>query len=175
MLSSTTFRTRARLIGSGLVMLVAAALVLLLAAGLTPPFVATGLNRIMIVVTTFLPYLIAVLALAVTALAVREYLRLHRRELALKGVENDVELAWLQGEMVATLRLRAAQAYSQDREEEHAVLIDQLELANNRYQAILEGILRARPDLAHTEREAISAYLDQAEAELQRMEQASAS
>lgn len=80
-----------------------------------------------------------------------------RRYLEQRHRETDLDLAKLQGDLVALLR----QEYERSRgSPDEGTRRDELEKAEDVYEEILRGIILGRPELMGAAREALSGYLE---------------
>ena len=110
-----------------------------------------------------------------TAWVAYQFLVVHDHEHQLRSRQSEIDLVRLQGDLVASLRERHEHAVGQASPEDLERLRSDLGDSADRYQAMLRGILKARPELADVERRAIGAYLDEAAGELRRLGEAQAS
>ncbi len=123
------------------------------------------------IVTGFIPVVITIVAFAalvILALTLRSQADLRSRELEYEEAAAEVDAVRRQGELVNAIRLRLS-ADTGDSEEERQELAAELVTAAERYHTVLRGFIRARPDIARIERDAIASYLAEAEAELRRL------
>ena len=123
------------------------------------------------IVTGFIPVaitLIAFTALVILVLTLRNQAELRNRELEYEEAAAEVDAVRRQGELVNAIRLRLS-ADTEDSEEERQELAAELVTAAERYHTVLRGFIRARPEIARIERDAIASYLAEAEAELRRL------
>jgi len=123
------------------------------------------------IVKGFIPVAITVIAfsaLVILALTLRNQAELRNRELEHEEFAAEVDAVRRQGELVNAIRLRLS-ADTGDSEEERQELAEELLTAAERYHTVLRGFIRARPEIARIERDAIASYLAEAEAELRRL------
>ena len=123
------------------------------------------------IVTGFIPVaitLVAFTALVILVLTLRNQAELRNRELEYEEAAAEVDAVRRQGELVNAIRLRLS-ADTEDSEEERQELAAELVTAAERYHTVLRGFIRARPEIARIERDAIASYLAEAEAELRRL------
>ena len=123
------------------------------------------------IVTGFIPVaitLVAFTALVILVLTLRNQAELRHRELEYEEAAAEVDAVRRQGELVNAIRLRLS-ADTEDSEEERQELAAELVTAAERYHTVLRGFIRARPEIARIERDAIASYLAEAEAELRRL------
>ena len=123
------------------------------------------------IVAGFIPMAITVVAFAaliILALTLRNQAELRNRELDYEEAAAEVDAVRRQGELVNAIRLRLS-ADTGDSEEERQELAAELVTAAERYHTVLRGFIRARPEIARIERDAIASYLAEAEAELRRL------
>lgn len=155
----------------------AAGIVLVLVSTLVGVLHLTGLITIPFtdigdaIVTGFIPVSITVIAfsaLVILALTLRNQAELRNRELEHEEFAAEVDAVRRQGELVNAIRLRLS-ADTEDSEEERQELAEELVTAAERYHTVLRGFIRARPEIARIERDAIASYLAEAEAELRRL------
>lgn len=123
--------------------------------------VALGTDVVAAFVVEAIPFAIILGVLLFAAWALNRYFTLRARDITARTQENEVELARLQGELVSALTLRLRQTSSEN-PQARSLLLQELERATERYQALLMGILRGRSGLAQVERDAITSYLDEA-------------
>ena len=141
--------------------------ILHLAGLITIPFSDIGSG----IVAGFIPMAITVIAFAaliILALTLRNQAELRNRELDYEEAAAEVDAVRRQGELVNAIRLRLS-ADTGDSEEERQELAAELVTAAERYHTVLRGFIRARPEIARIERDAIASYLAEAEAELRRL------
>ena len=141
--------------------------ILHLAGLITIPFSDIGSG----IVAGFIPMAITVIAftaLIILALTLRNQAELRNRELDYEEAAAEVDAVRRQGELVNAIRLRLS-ADTGDSEEERQELAAELVTAAERYHTVLRGFIRARPEIARIERDAIASYLAEAEAELRRL------
>ena len=123
------------------------------------------------IVTGFIPIAITIVAftaLVILVLTLRNQAELRNRELEYQETAAEVDAVRRQGELVNAIRLRLS-ADTGDSEEERQELAAELVTAAERYHTVLRGFIRARPEIARIERDAIASYLAEAEAELRRL------
>lgn len=123
------------------------------------------------IVAGFIPMAITIIAFAalvILALTLRRQAELRNRELDYEEAAAEVDAVRRQGELVNAIRLRLS-ADTEDSEEERQELAAELVTAAERYHTVLRGFIRARPDIARIERDAIASYLAEAEAEIRRL------
>ncbi len=123
------------------------------------------------IVTGFIPVAITVIAFAalvILAFTLRSQAELRNRELDYEEAIAEVDAVRRQGELVNAIRLRLS-ADTGDSEEERQELAAELVTAAERYHTVLRGFIRARPEIARIERDAIASYLAEAEAEVRRL------
>ncbi len=123
------------------------------------------------IVTGFIPVAITIVAftaLIILVLTLRNQAELRNRELEYLEAAAEVDAVRRQGELVNAIRLRLS-ADTGDSEEERQELAAELVTAAERYHTVLRGFIRARPEIARVERDAIASYLAEAEAELRRL------
>ncbi len=141
--------------------------ILHLAGLITIPFSDIGSG----IVAGFIPLAVTVVAFAaliILALTLRNQAELRNRELDYEEAAAEVDAVRRQGELVNAIRLRLS-ADTGDSEEERQELAAELVTAAERYHTVLRGFIRARPEIARIERDAIASYLAEAEAELRRL------
>ena len=134
---------------------------------ITIPFATIGNG----IVTGFIPMvitLIAFAALIILALTLRSQTELRNRELDHEAAVAEADAVQRQGELVNAIRLRLSGDFG-DSEEERRELAAELVTAAERYHTVLRGFIRARPEIARIERDAIASYMAEAEAELRRL------
>ena len=134
---------------------------------ITIPFSDIGSGIVM----GFIPVaitLVAFTALVILVLTLRNQAELRNRELEYEEAAAEVDAVRRQGELVNAIRLRLS-ADTEDSEEERQELAAELVTAAERYHTVLRGFIRARPEIARIERDAIASYLAEAEAELRRL------
>ena len=127
------------------------------------PFAAIGGALIPMAVT-----LIAFAALVILTVTLRGEMDTRRRELDQAAAAAEKDAIQRQGELVNAIRLRLS-ADAGDSEEERRELAAELVTAAERYHTVLRGYIRARPEIARIERDAIASYLAEAEAETRRL------
>ncbi len=123
------------------------------------------------ILTGFIPLVITLIAfstLIILALTLRSQAELHNRELDIEASAAEVDSVRRQGELVNAIRLRLSGEFG-DSEEERRALQAELATAAERYHTLLRGFIRARPEIARIERDAIASYLAEAEAQLRRL------
>ena len=123
------------------------------------------------IVTGFIPVVITIIAFAalvILALTLRNQAELRNRELEHEEAAAEVDAVRRQGELVNAIRLRLS-VDTGESEEEREDLAAELVTAAERYYTVLRGFIRARPEIARIERDAIASYLAEAEAELRRL------
>ncbi len=123
------------------------------------------------IVMGFIPVVITIIAfsaLVILALTLRNQAELRNRELDHEEAVAEVDAVRRQGELVNAIRLRLS-ADTGDSEEEREELAAELVTAAERYHTVLRGFIRARPEIARLERDAIASYLAEAEAEVRRL------
>lgn len=123
------------------------------------------------IVTGFIPVAITVIAfvaLVILVLTLRKQAELRNRELDQQEAAAEIDAVRRQGELVNAIRLRLS-VDTGDSEEERQDLAAELVTAAERYYTVLRGFIRARPEIARIERDAIASYLAEAEAELRRL------
>lgn len=123
------------------------------------------------IVTGFIPMAITIIAFAalvILVLTLRSQAELRHRELDYLETAAEVDAVRRQGELVNAIRLRLS-ADTGESEEERQELAAELVTAAERYHTVLRGFIRARPEIARVERDAIASYLAEAEAELRRL------
>ena len=123
------------------------------------------------IVDGFIPIIITVIAFAaliILALTLRSQADLRHRELDMEQAAWEADAVQRQGELVNAIRLRLS-VNAGDSEEERQELAAELVTATERYYTVLRGFIRARPEIARIERDAIASYLAEAEAELKRL------
>lgn len=123
------------------------------------------------IVTGFIPVVITIVAFAalvILALTLRNQAELRNRELEHEEAAAEVDAVRRQGELVNAIRLRLS-VDTGDSEEERQDLAAELVTAAERYYTVLRGFIRARPEIARLERDAIASYLAEAEAEVRRL------
>lgn len=150
-----------------LVLISAIAGILHLAGVVTIPFTDIGDA----ILTGFIPVVITIVAFAalvIMALTLRNEAELRNRELDYKEAAAEVDAVRRQGELVNAIRQRLS-ADTGDSEEERQELATELVTAAERYYTVLRGFIRARPEIARLERDAIASYLAEAEVELRRL------
>lgn len=141
--------------------------ILHLAGAITIPFSDIGSG----IAAGFIPMAITVIAFAaliILALTLRNQAELRNRELEYEEAAAEVDAVRRQGELVNAIRLRLS-TDTGDSEEERQELAAELVTAAERYHTVLRGFIRARPEIARIERDAIASYLTEAEAELRRL------
>lgn len=156
------------LAGSILMVLISTILGILHLVGLiTIPFATIGEG----IVAGFIPMVITIIAFAalvILALTLRNEAELRNRELDHQDTAAESDAVRRQGELVNAIRLRLS-ANTGGSEEERRELAAELVTAAERYHTVLRGFIRARPEIARIERDAIAAYLAEAEAEVRRL------
>ncbi|MYD36131.1 MAG: oligoendopeptidase F family protein [Dehalococcoidia bacterium] len=123
------------------------------------------------IVTGFIPVVITIVAfsaLVILALTLRNQAEVRNRELDYLEAAAEIDAVRRQGELVNAIRLRLS-VDTGDSEEERQDLAEELVTAAERYYTVLRGFIRARPEIARIEREAIASYLAEAEAEVRRL------
>lgn len=123
------------------------------------------------IVTGFIPVVITIVAFAalvILALTLRNQAELRNRELDYEEAVAEIDAVRRQGELVNAIRLRLS-VDTGDSEEERQDLAAELVTAAERYHTVLRGFIRARPEIARIERDAIASYLAEAEAEVRRL------
>ena len=131
------------------------------------PFAATWKD----VIAGFIPLVVTVIAfstLVILVWALRSQFNLRAREIEHEAALVEADVVRRQGELAQAIRFRLAGDFG-DTEAERRALAEELETATERYHTVLRGFIRARPDIARIERDAIVAYLAEADAELRRM------
>ena len=156
-------------LGVSLLVLFIAAIVsaLQLIGAIEVPFAATWKD----VIAGFIPLVLTVIAfsaLGILVWALRNQFRLRTQEIEHEAVLVEADMVRRQGELAQAIRLRLAGDFG-DTEAERRALAEELETATERYHTILRAYIRARPDIARIERDAIVAYLAEADAQLRRM------
>ena len=156
-------------LAGGIVVIVIAVVlgILHLAGVITLPLSALG----QAIVRGFIPLVITLIAftsLLILSRALRSQTELRNRELDHQSSLAEADAVRRQGELVNAIRLRLAGDYG-DSEEERQELATELVVAVERYHAIVSGFIRARPEIARLERDAIASYLAEARAELRRL------
>ena len=131
-------------------------------------FVNDATSIVVAVVMEAIPFAVIIGVLLLSTWALRRHFALRTRDLDLRSQGNDIEMARLQGDLVVSLRLHLQQITPEHPDEAAQIRLE-LNDAIERYQAVLLGILRGRPELARVEREAIASYLAEAEAEFKRL------
>ncbi len=134
---------------------------------ITIPFADIGSG----IVTGFIPVAVTTLAftaLVILTLTLRSQAELRNRELERQAADAEADAVRRQGELVNAIRLRLS-VDTGDSEEEREELAAELVTAAERYHTVLRGFLRARPEIARLERDAIASYLAEAEAEIRRL------
>ena len=104
-----------------------------------------------------------------------QFLVIRDREQGLNAQRTEIDLIRLQGDLVSVLRQRHEHAVANATPENLERLRSDLGDALDRYEAMLRGLLKVRPELAVIERRAISTYLDEAAGELRRLDETQAS
>lgn len=123
------------------------------------------------IVAGFIPMVITIIAFAalvILALTLRSQTELQNRELDHREAAAEADAVRRQGELVNAIRLRLS-ADAADSEEERQELAAELVTAAQRYHTVLRGFIRARPEIARLERDAIASYLAEADAALRRL------
>ncbi len=165
------------LLGEWRILTLAAAIVLILTSTILAILHLTGLITIPFstigsgIAAGFIPMAVTVIAFAalvILALTLRSQAELRNRELDQQAAAAEADAVKRQGELVNAIRLRLSAAAG-DSEEERQTLAAELVVAAERYHAVLRGFLRARPEIARIERDAIASYLAEAETELRRL------
>ena len=165
------------LLGEWRILTLAAAILLILTSTILAILHLTGLITIPFstigsgIAAAFIPMAVTVIAFAalvILALTLRSQAELRNRELDQQAAAAEADAVQRQGELVNAIRLRLSAAAG-DSEEERQTLAAELVVAAERYHAVLRGFLRARPEIARIERDAIACYLAEAETELRRL------
>ena len=156
-------------LGVGLLGIFIAAIVsaLQLLGGIEVPFAATWKD----VIAGVIPLIVTVIAfstLGILAWALRSQFKLRTREIEHEDALAEADVVRRQGEFIQAIRLRLAGDFG-DTDAETQGVAEELETATERYYTVLRGFIRARPDIARIERDAIVAYLAEADAELRGM------
>ena len=154
-------------VGIGVIVAVATLAVLQLARAIDVPFATVGKD----IVNAAIPLVVTILgfsALVILGWALRNQFMLRAREIEHLEALAEADAVRRQGEYAQTIQLRLSGDFG-DSDEERRALIEELATATERYYVVLGGYIRARPEIARIERDAIVTYLAEADAELRRM------